>query len=59
MCEYVAELTGQTARFVESEVTWDGFTSDNTRREQLIGKCSVHWKDGIRDTLQRLGIIRV
>jgi nucleoside-diphosphate-sugar epimerase len=56
MCEYVAALTGQSASFVESEVTWDSFISDNTRREQLIGKCAVNWKDGVRDTLQRVGI---
>jgi nucleoside-diphosphate-sugar epimerase len=53
MCAWVAELTGQTATFVESEVTYDSFISDNTRREELIGKCEVHWKDGVRDTLQR------
>jgi nucleoside-diphosphate-sugar epimerase len=57
MCEHVAQLTGVTPRFVESEITWDSFISDNTRREQLIGKCSVHWKDGIQSTLQRRGIL--
>jgi nucleoside-diphosphate-sugar epimerase len=57
MCEHVAQLTGVSATFVESEITWDSFISDNTRREQLIGGCSVHWRDGIRDTLKRRGII--
>ena len=57
MGEYVAELTGVTPNFVESAITFDSFVSDNTRREQLIGKCSVHWKDGVRDTFERLGII--
>jgi len=57
MGEYVAELTGITANFVESPVSFDSFPADNTRRESLIGKCSVHWKDGVRDTFERLGII--
>ena len=57
MCDYVAELTGRTATYVETPVTWDSFISDNTRREQLIGKCEVHWRDGIRDTLERRGMI--
>ena len=57
LCDYVAELTGQTATYVESDVTWDSFISDNARREKLIGSCGVHWKDGVRDTFERLGII--
>jgi len=57
MGEYVAELTGVTPSFVESAINFDSFASDNTRREQLIGKCSVHWKDGVRDTFERLGFI--
>jgi nucleoside-diphosphate-sugar epimerase len=57
MGEYVAELTGVTARFVESPISFDSFWSDNTRREQLIGNCSQHWKEGVRDTFSRLGLI--
>ncbi len=59
MGEYVAELTGLTASFIESPVSFDSFWSDNTRREQLIGKCSQHWKEGVRDTFSRLGLIGV
>ena len=58
MVEYVADLTGQKATFVESPVSFDTFVSDNTRREQLIGKCEVSWRDGIRDTLERMGILQ-
>ena len=57
MGEYVAEITNVTARFVESPISFDSFQSDNSRREQLIGKCSMHWKAGVRDTFVRLGII--
>jgi len=57
MCAYIAELTGVEAKFTRTELQFGGFASDNTRREQLIGKCSVYWKDGVRDTFARLGII--
>ena len=57
MGEYVAELTGVTASFIETPISFDSFWSDNTRREELIGKCSQNWKDGVRDTFVRLGII--
>jgi hypothetical protein len=57
MGEYVAELTGITPNFIESPISFDSFAADNSRRELLIGKCSMHWKDGVRDTFERLGII--
>jgi len=57
MGEYVAELTGVATSFVESPISFDSFPADNTYREMLIGKCSVHWKDGVRDTFDRIGII--
>ncbi len=57
ICDYVAELTGVTATYVESPISFDSFISDNTRREKLIGKCEVHWRDGIRDTFKRRGIL--
>jgi nucleoside-diphosphate-sugar epimerase len=57
MGEYVAELTGVTAQFVESPVSFDSFWSDNALREKLIGKCAQHWKDGVRDIFVKLGII--
>jgi nucleoside-diphosphate-sugar epimerase len=57
MAEYIAELTGITVNLNESPISFDSFPADNTRREQLIGKCSVHWKDGVRDTFKRVGIL--
>lgn len=57
VARYVAELTGVTMNLVESPINFDSFPSDNTLREKLIGKCSVHWKDGVRDTFERLGIV--
>lgn len=55
--DYVAELTGQTATYVESPITFDTFESDNTKRQQLIGGCEVGWREGIKDTFERLGLI--
>jgi len=51
MCDYLAELSGITPKYNETEVTWDSFVSDNTRREQLIGKCTTGWRDGIRQAV--------
>lgn len=52
LCEYIGELTGATPKYAESDITADSFASDNTRREQLIGPCSVSWRDGVRRTLE-------
>jgi hypothetical protein len=57
MGEYVADLTDITVNLAESPISFDSFPSDNRRREQLIGKCSVHWKNGVRDTFERLGLL--
>jgi len=57
MAQYVAELTGITVNLKESAISFDSFPVDNTHREQLIGKCSMHWKDGVRDTFTRVGIL--
>lgn len=53
MCEFIAELTGVKATFVESPVWFDFTPSDNTRRQRLIGKCAKGWKEGIRETLEK------
>lgn len=56
LCEYIANLTGLTASFQESPIWFDFYPSDNTRRQQLVGKCSVGWQEGIRETIAaRLG----
>lgn len=57
MCEYIAGVAGLEPKFAPSEIRFDKRASDNARRNELIGKCSVHWKDGIPETLERrLGI---
>ena len=53
LADYIGELTGVAPQYAESDVTFDSFASDNTRREQLIGPCKVAWRDGVRRTLHR------
>jgi nucleoside-diphosphate-sugar epimerase len=55
MCDYIGSITGVTPIYEESDVSYDSFISDNTRREALIGKCSLNWKDGIRRLFEQLG----
>lgn len=52
MCDYIGNITGQTPNYVESEITFDSFISENTRRKALIGECSVAWRDGIREVIE-------
>jgi nucleoside-diphosphate-sugar epimerase len=53
LAAYIGELTGIAPRYVESEVTFDAFASDNSHRKEYIGACQVPWRDGVRDTLAR------
>lgn len=57
LCEFIAELTGVTASFAESPIWYDFYPSDNTKRQRLVGRCDMGWKEGIRDLFaRRLGI---
>ena len=47
---YLGSLVGKTPRFVYVPDGIAGRAIDNTRREELIGGCSVHWKDGFQRT---------
>jgi UDP-glucuronate 4-epimerase len=53
LCAYIGGLAGLTPEYVEAEITMDSFGSDNTRRKELIGDCTVNWRDGIRSTLAK------
>ena len=53
LCDYIGELTGVAPQYVESELTFDSFASDNTRRQKLVGACKVSWRDGVRSILAR------
>lgn len=45
---YLASLVGKTPKFTYVPDGIAGRAMDNTRREALIGGCTVHWKDGFK-----------
>jgi nucleoside-diphosphate-sugar epimerase len=51
LCDYLGEISGIEPRYEEDELAYDFFASDNTRRESLIGRCQVNWRDGVRRTI--------
>ena len=50
MVGYMAELTGREPNFVRVDLPGSskGNGSDNTLRRELIGLCSVDWRDGVK-----------
>jgi UDP-glucuronate 4-epimerase len=47
-CEYLAGLTGTTARFAPTADTIDSVQIDTTRMHELLGPTSVAWRDGMK-----------
>ncbi len=47
-CEFLAELVGRAATFVETDSTIGGVTIDTTKMTDLIGPTQVDWRDGFR-----------
>ena len=47
-CVYLGELTGIEPKFFPTDQTLASVSVDTTRMEALVGKTSVHWKDGFR-----------
>jgi UDP-glucuronate 4-epimerase len=46
-CGYMAQLVGKDASFVVTERTIGSVTTDNTRRNELVGATTVSWRDGM------------
>jgi nucleoside-diphosphate-sugar epimerase len=46
-CDHLAAMAGLEVSYVESDITYDAFISDNTRRLELIGPCKVDWREGM------------
>lgn len=51
MMLYLAELTGVAANLEPSDSSRETFAFDNRLRQDLIGRCEVDWRDGLRRTL--------
>jgi nucleoside-diphosphate-sugar epimerase len=47
-CAYLGELTGVEPKFFPTDQTLASVSIDTTRMEALVGKTTVHWKDGFR-----------
>jgi UDP-glucuronate 4-epimerase len=47
-CAYLGELTGIEPKFFPTDQTLASVSIDTTRMEALVGKTTVHWKDGFR-----------
>jgi len=47
-CAYMGELTGIEATFAPTDKTLESVSTDNTKRTELLGPTTVHWKDGLR-----------
>jgi len=51
-CAYLGELTGLPVRFRQTESTIASLPLDLTRMHELLGRTTVHWRDGIRRMVQ-------
>jgi nucleoside-diphosphate-sugar epimerase len=47
-CAYFGELTGIEPQFYPTDLTLQSVSIDVTKMEELVGKTTVHWKDGYR-----------
>jgi nucleoside-diphosphate-sugar epimerase len=47
-CAYMGQLTGIEAKFAPTDKTLESVSTDNTKRTELLGPTTVHWKDGLR-----------
>ena len=54
LCDYLGEVGGLTPEYLPSEVLFDSFVADTTKRESLIGPCKVEWHDGVRRSIEAL-----
>ena len=51
---YLAEQAGLPVEFVVDERSRSSYASDNTRRLELIGPCSGHWREGMLRALDHM-----
>jgi hypothetical protein len=50
--EHVSEITGVPVAFEETTVNRTSQAFDNTRRIELVGRCEVGWREGVRRTIE-------
>jgi UDP-glucuronate 4-epimerase len=49
---YISQITGIPVRFERGTYYRDNYLTDNSRREAIAGKCRIHWKQGMADTIR-------
>lgn len=49
--DYIAEITGTPVSYLRGDYYRDNYLTDNSRRESLVGKCRIGWKEGITATI--------
>ena len=51
-CAYLGELAGIEPKFFPTDQALASVSIDTTRMEALVGKTTVHWKDGFRRIIE-------
>ncbi|MDP9820788.1 NAD-dependent epimerase/dehydratase family protein [Nocardioides massiliensis] len=51
MMEHVSAITGVPITFAPGPSPRETYGFDNTRRIELVGRCEISWRDGVRDTV--------
>lgn len=49
--DYIAAVTNVPVTYLRGDYYRDNYLTDNTKRESIAGRCEVHWKEGIADTI--------
>jgi UDP-glucuronate 4-epimerase len=49
--DYISDIAGVPVSYLRGEYYRDNYLTDNTKREAIAGKCGIHWKEGIADTI--------
>jgi nucleoside-diphosphate-sugar epimerase len=49
---YISEITDVPVTFVETDDNRASVALDNTKRQSLIGECTVNWRAGMRRTIE-------
>jgi hypothetical protein len=48
---YISEITGVPVRFERGEYFRDMYLTNNSKRESIVGKCRIAWREGMEQTI--------
>lgn len=49
--DYISQISGVPVSYLRGNYYRDNYLTDNSKREALVGKCQIHWREGIADTI--------